>query len=759
MFMKKFKLIPLLIIAGLIVYAMTMEILSWNPRTIMEIQFKQTDSLLLGKDKSNLLGDTVEITGRVVAPPQVNTPWGIKSLLRGTSSWTCYLQDTGNALWGGIVVRQASRYTNTFIQNVDTGNIIKIRGKVQEFWATNPTGTSGWLTQIELDTTSGPINILSLGGSRPTPKLVNVSDFVTGDYPNGGIINYVDGEKYEGMYVEFRNVETSTGLANRQPFSIVDSLGNKIYIRDFSNFYSTFPSPASDTLYRLWNWTIPTPGTKVNYIKGVIINANNEGVFGAQLPYVLVPIYPNDISIGQSAPQLSNPSRQPGVPTPADSVTVNVTVTSVTPVTGVSLHWRINNGAFSTKNFVNTAGNIYSAKIQPYGLNTLVEYYIKATNSAGLSRLLPADTLRSKLFYVVKASDSLSIQEVQFCPNNGGRSGFENAFVRGIEGIVTADTNDYSNFEYISPGGTQSSPPKVYIQNGTGPNSGIWISGATGHLVKGQKVRVQGLVEENFSVTRINVSTISDVVILSGGNPLPSPQILSTSVLANAKQDGDTTIEKWESVFVRFDTPVTINCINAGLGLLCTSGEPLPDTTFRRNYGEILVHDNSFVPARIELQDGNHTFTNNWDGVTAGKTLLTKNDIISFLQGVFYYSFGSYKMMPRVNTDFGTVTPINIKNTGTEVNSYKLSQNYPNPFNPVTKISFAIPKSAYVTLKVFDIIGREVRILVNQTLTGGEYIYDFNGSELASGIYFYRLYAAGTDGSNYTEVRKMVLMK
>lgn len=757
--MKKFKLIPLFIIVGLIVYAMTMEILSWNPRTIMEIQFKQTDSLLLGKDKSNLLGDTVEITGRVVAPPQVNTPWGIKSLLRGTNSWTCYLQDTTNALWGGIVVRQASRFTNTFIQNVDTGNIIKIRGKVQEFWATNPTGTSGWLTQIELDTTSGPINIISLGGSRPAPKPVKVSEFVTGDYPNGGIINYVEGEKYEGMYVEFRNVETSTGLANRQPFSIVDSLGNKIYVRDFSNFYSTFPSPSSDTLYKLWNWTVPTPGTQVNYIRGVIINANNEGIFGAQLPYVLVPLYPNDISIGQSAPVLSNPSKQPGVPTPSDSVTVNVTVTSVTPLTGVNLLWRVNNGAFNTKNFINTAGNIYSAKIPPYGLNSIVEYFIKATNSAGLSKLLPADTLKSKLFYVVKANDSLSIQEVQFCPNNGGYSGFEGAYVRGIEGIVTADTNDYGNFSYISPGGTQTSPPKVYIQNGTGPNSGIWISGATGHLAKGQKVRVRGLVEEEFYVTRINVSVISDVEILSSGNPLPAPQILSTTVLANAKQNGDTTIEKWESVFVRFDTPVTISCINAGLGLLCTTNEPLPDTAFRRNYGEILVHDNSFVPARIELQDGNHTFTNNWDGVTAGKTLLTKNDIISFVQGVFYYSYGSYKMMPRVNADFGTVTPIGIKNLGTVVNSYRLSQNYPNPFNPVTKINFAIPENAHVSLKIYDMLGREVRILVNQVLNAGEYLFDFNGSDLSTGIYFYRMNAVGTDGSSFSEVRKMVLMK
>jgi len=757
--MKKFKLIPILLLSGLFLYALIIQIQSWNPRTIMEIQFKEYDSLLYGKDKSNLLGDSVEITGRVVAPPQVNTPWGIKSLLRGTNSWTCYIQDTSNALWGGIVVRQATRYTNTFIQNVDTGNIIKIRGKVQEFWATNPTGTSGWLTQIELDTNSGPITILSLGGSRPAPKLVYVSEFVSGDSPTNWTINYVDGEKYEGMYVEFRNVETSTGICNRQPFSIVDSAGNRLYIRDFSNFYSTSPSPSSDTLYKLWNWSVPTPGTQVNYIRGVIINANNEGAFGNQLPYALVPIYPNDISLGQSAPQLSNPSKDPGVPTPSDSVTVNVTVTSVTPITNVSLYWRINGGAFSQKNFVNTAGNIYSTKIPPYPLNTLVEYFIKATNSAGLTRLLPADTLKSKLFYVVKASDSLSIQEVQFCPNNGGRSGYEGAFVRGIQGIVTADTNDFGYFYYVSPGGTQSSPPKVFIQNGTGPYSGIWISGATGHLVRGQLVRVRGVVEENYSVTRINVSTESDVTILSSGNPLPPAEILPTSVLANSKQDGDTTIEKWESVFIRFNNPVTINCINAGIGLICTTNEPLPDTTFRRNYGEILVYDNSLIPARIELQDGNHTFTNNWDGDTTGKTLLTKNDIISFVQGILYFSYSNYKLLPRVNSDFGNVTPIGIKKENIIVNSFELKQNFPNPFNPVTKISFSIPVKSLVKLKIYDILGREVKTLVDEELNSGSYIYDFNASDLSSGIYFYRIYVIGKEGYIFTDVKKMVLIK
>ncbi len=170
--------------------------------------------------------------------------------------------------------------------------------------------------------TSASITINSLGGQRPTPKLVNITDFSIGDYPNpGGTINYVGGEKYEGMYVEIRNVTVAPGLANRQPFSIVDANGNKLYVRDFSNFFSTAPSPPGDTLRP---WATPSQGTIVNYIRGVIINCNNEGVLGNQLPYVIVPIYPNDLSLGGIPPQLSGPSKSPGVPTPADSVQVTV---------------------------------------------------------------------------------------------------------------------------------------------------------------------------------------------------------------------------------------------------------------------------------------------------------------------------------------------------------------------------------------------------------------------------------------------------
>jgi hypothetical protein len=83
-----------------------------------------------------------------------------------------------------------------------------------------------------------------------------------------------------------------------------------------------------------------------------------------------------------------------------------------------------------------------------------------------------------------------------------------------------------------------------------------------------------------------------------------------------------------------------------------------------------------------------------------------------------------------------------------------LSQNYPNPFNPVTKINFAIPKTGFVTLKIYDILGREMRTLVNESVKAGNYSVEFNATTLSSGVYFYRLIS-----DNFTDTKKMMLIK
>lgn len=109
-------------------------------------------------------------------------------------------------------------------------------------------------------------------------------------------------------------------------------------------------------------------------------------------------------------------------------------------------------------------------------------------------------------------------------------------------------------------------------------------------------------------------------------------------------------------------------------------------------------------------------------------------------------------------TNGGTFTAV-IQNGSEIPEAYSLNQNYPNPFNPSTKINFAIPNSGLnngsnVRLAVFDILGKEVALLVNENLTAGNYSIDFNASSHPSGTYFYRL----TAGS-FTDTKKLVLIK
>jgi len=85
---------------------------------------------------------------------------------------------------------------------------------------------------------------------------------------------------------------------------------------------------------------------------------------------------------------------------------------------------------------------------------------------------------------------------------------------------------------------------------------------------------------------------------------------------------------------------------------------------------------------------------------------------------------------------------------------YKLEQNYPNPFNPVTSLEFEIPRQDFVSLKVFDLLGNEVAVLVNEKKAAGNYKIEFDGTNYASGVYFYKL-----ESGNFSEMRKMVLIK
>ena len=92
-------------------------------------------------------------------------------------------------------------------------------------------------------------------------------------------------------------------------------------------------------------------------------------------------------------------------------------------------------------------------------------------------------------------------------------------------------------------------------------------------------------------------------------------------------------------------------------------------------------------------------------------------------------------------------------------NGFQLYQNYPNPFNPVTSIQYNLSRKAQTKLSVYDILGREILVLVNTEKSAGTYQVSFNAEKLASGFYFYRMQATTNGVINFQETKKLILMK
>jgi hypothetical protein len=108
-------------------------------------------------------------------------------------------------------------------------------------------------------------------------------------------------------------------------------------------------------------------------------------------------------------------------------------------------------------------------------------------------------------------------------------------------------------------------------------------------------------------------------------------------------------------------------------------------------------------------------------------------------------------------SEFMTYDQILTTDVKTEVslpNNFSISQNFPNPFNPSTTIKYALPEAAYVNIKIFNVIGKEIATLVNEEKQAGNYQTEFNASNIPSGVYFYRIVAG-----NYSETKRMILLK
>ena len=184
-----------------------------------------------------------------------------------------------------------------------------------------------------------------------------------------------------------------------------------------------------------------------------------------------------------------------------------------------------------------------------------------------------------------------------------------------------------------------------------------------------------------------------------------------------------------------------VNC-NEVNPLFWYSGDPLinlgwintfpTDQRMMLNSGQFKLNENEPVDIWVAYLVGRGTDA--FNSVTVGRE-------------VNQYAIDYYK------SNF-TILPVGVDQENPVLNSFVLYQNYPNPFNPVTTIKYHLPELSIVSLKVFDILGQEIKTLVNTEQNAGSYEINFNASSLSSGIYFYELRT-----QNFSSVKKMILLR
>ena len=115
---------------------------------------------------------------------------------------------------------------------------------------------------------------------------------------------------------------------------------------------------------------------------------------------------------------------------------------------------------------------------------------------------------------------------------------------------------------------------------------------------------------------------------------------------------------------------------------------------------------------------------------------------------------GAWQILSTISQGISNISVTGIKEISASVIDFQLNQNYPNPFNPTTTISYTIPIQGNVSLKIYDVLGKEIITLVDEMKTAGNYQVTFNATQLVSGMYFYKL-----ETNNYSQTKKMILLK
>ena len=689
--------------------------------TLYDINF--ISDTATGWPDSPLAGDTVRVQGTVIVRPLIDSVKDRRTIMYAPHAFVSYIQTADGSPWGGLTIYQGdTNAVATKFDFCDTAKIYEFTGVVT---------SSSQSTELRLITSPIPIpvNLISPQTKRPDPVTLTLDSCFNAD----GSFN-IKLRKYNNMYVQIvpdlnhPAIITSkliTGVSvTAGGFSIDNGNGRTIQVYAQSKYYKTSPSLTLRPAY-----TPPPNGSHLPYIRGILQAYQNT--------WEIVPMYPGDLGEpGPLPPLITNCKRNPGIVPPNTPATVSASVNSWSVVLQkVQLYYSVN-GTADSLNMIKGIGpdsTTWSGIIPGISSDSaFVDYYVKATDI----NLLSSSSIRYS-YFVLNSGKPFTIQHVRYSPFGSGQSGY-NGYPVTVSGIVTADTSDI-------PGSNANNPPRVFIQNGSTPWSGIKL-GLHGGMVndicvlkQADLITVTGVPMWNGSYG-VSLDSISAITLLSHNNSLPDAHVLSTNEIGMSAL-GIVAAEQWNGCIVKFQN-VTIDSADA-------------DGIY--NYGESFGTDSS---------GGNHTRITWSDGRTrfyAGPTAVavSKGDKFTSITGILGYTHANYKLCPRDDNDIVGYVPTGVRSDNYIIpTQYILYQNFPNPFNPSTIIKYSLPDESNVIIKIYNSLGQCLREINAGIRHPGYNELNFNSSGLASGIYFYSMNAVSSDGNNnFIAVKKMIILK
>jgi len=557
---------------------------------------------------------------------------------------------------------------------------------------------------------TGPANMTELFITEPVDLVDFEQEMPPIDTVSTGDLRWpTEAEQWGNVMVKVVDGIVSGNEYQYELFSVNDGSGD-VLVDDDSDSIGVFFD----------NNPVPPVGSFVQSLRGWVYH--HYGSNADSSAYKLEPLYIGDLEFGAGPPAINEPTREPCAPTSTDgSVTVTCEIEDNSTVASAEIFYSSNGGAYQSVAMTPGDGFEWSGDI-PISDGDDVNYYIVATDdgadqSEPKSSTFPYDNENGQLGFVV--TDNLTIYDVQFTSWPSGVSRYHNCDVT-IKGIVTGDTAQY-NSGYSS----------YAFQDGSGPWLGVLFDGdALDILSLGDEVQVSGFVtdfdpEWHFKFdgnTRVVNSTVE---VLSTGNAVPAPALVSCEELSQTGEE----VESYEGTLVQLNN-VTVSSVNS--------------------YDWAITDDSGF---ECLIDDDMASI-----GADNFMSTLTEGQVLESIRGIFNFSFGTYKVQVRNMADLGQSAGIN-DDVNLNPYSYALYENFPNPFNPETQIRFELAATQDVKLAIYDILGRRVRFLTNQSYGPGFHVVNWNGrndmgERVASGVYVYRIKAG-----NFISHRKMLMVQ